>query len=319
MATIKDVAKKAGVSISTASYALNDLPNVHKDTKKRILDAAKELNYTPNATARNLKTKRTGNIGVFIYGFAGPIFGNVLDGVHHELQANGYNIVVSSGKSSAVLLKERQIDAAIIFDSQLSDDILIHYANLGHPVILLDRYLKGKNIYSSVIDNKGLVYQFIEAMIKKGYKTFGYMSGPSDSFNNIERYEGFQKALADHNIKDHDFYDGDFTIRGGFHLGKKIALDPNKPQFIYCANDELAIGLIQAFNEKGVKVPVEVGVAGFDNIYIGKYIKPELSTITIDYSTWGESVAKAVVRLLQKRELKTVEQPKGELKLRASC
>ncbi|MCF7930198.1 MAG: LacI family transcriptional regulator, partial [Acholeplasmataceae bacterium] len=108
MTTIKDVAKKAGVSISTASYALNNLPNVHPDTRKRILEAANELNYHPNGIARNLKTKRTGNIGVFIYGFSGPIFSDVLEGIRQKLQENNFNIVVSSGKSSANLLQERQ-------------------------------------------------------------------------------------------------------------------------------------------------------------------------------------------------------------------
>ena len=147
MPTIKDVAKLAGVSISTASYALNNQPNVHKETKERIMNAARELNYYPNGIARNLKTKRTGNIGVFVYGFAGPIFSDVLEGIRQKLQENNFNIIVSSGKASANLLNERQVDGAIVFDSQLSDDVLLNYSSHGHPLYVLDRKLNGDNIY----------------------------------------------------------------------------------------------------------------------------------------------------------------------------
>jgi len=139
MSTIKDVAKLAGVSISTVSYALNNQPNVHPETKKRIMDAARELNYYPNGIARNLKTKRTGNIGVFIYGFAGPIFSDVLEGIRQKLQENNFNIVVSSGKSSANLLNERQVDGAIVFDGGLTDDVLINFASHGLPFYVLVR------------------------------------------------------------------------------------------------------------------------------------------------------------------------------------
>src|SRR5690554_2759911 len=119
MTTIKDVAEKAGVSISTASYALNNHPNVSAKTRAKILEVAKELNYYPNASARNLKTRKTGNVGFLIYGFDGPIFGDILEGVNEELQRKNYNIIVSSGVSSATILKERQVDAAIVFDSNL--------------------------------------------------------------------------------------------------------------------------------------------------------------------------------------------------------
>jgi len=237
MPTIKDVAKLAGVSISTASYALNNLPNVHPDTRKRILEAAEQLKYYPNGIARNLKTKRTGSIGVFIYGFAGPIFSDVLEGIRQKLQENNFNIVVSSGKSSANLLKERQVDGAIIFDNELSDDVLINYANYGLPLYVLDRNLDGKNIYSSLIDNEGLVYQFIKEMIKKGYQDFGYLSGPKVAFNNNHRYDGFVAALKDENIDKHQHFDCDFTIQGGYRVGKEMIKSKDRPRFIYCAND----------------------------------------------------------------------------------
>lgn len=319
MPTIKDVAKLAGVSISTASYALNNLPKVHPETKKRIFEAAKTLNYYPNGIARNLKTRKTRNIGVFIYGFAGPIFSDVLEGIRQTLQENNFNIVVSSGKSSANLLKERQVDGAIIFDNELSDEVIINYANYGLPVYVLDRKLEGKHIYSSIIDNEGLVYAFMKDMIKKGYQDFGYLSGPKVAFNNNRRYEGFLAALNDANIKTHEHYDADFTIQGGYKVGQTLAKQTKRPKFIYCANDESAIGLMQALKEAKIRIPEDVAIAGFDNIYLGEYMAPKLTTIGIDHTLWGKEVAGSILDILNKNKIKKIGHPLGSVFYRASC
>ena len=316
MPTIKDVAKKAGVSISTASYALNNLPNVHPETKQRILDAAKELNYYPNGIARNLKTKKTGNIGVFVYGFSGPIFSDVLEGIRQKLQQNDYNIIVSSGKASENLLNERQGDGAIIFDNNLTDECLKHYASHGYPLFVLDRFIKDENIHSTVIDNEGMVKQLIQQMIAMGHRDFGYLSGPSDAFNNNHRYQGFVDALKENHIEKHRFYQGDFTIEGGYQIGLEIANDPKRPRFIYCANDESAIGLLNALHEKNIDVPNEVALAGFDNINLGEYLHPKLTTIGIDHTKWGRDVAQAVIDMINGRKVKISSHPEGKIILR---
>lgn len=290
MATIKDVAKRAGVSISTASYALNNQPNVSDKTREKVLLAAKELNYYPNASARNLKTNKTGNIGFFIYGFDGPIFGDILEGVNKVLREEGLSIVVSSGQSSETLLKERQVDGAIIFDSNISNDIIINYANRA-PVILLDRNLVSDNIYTSHVNNVLVVKDFINEIINKGYKKIAYLSGPSDSPSNNQRYLGFKEALAEANLKEFAYYQSDFTTEGGYQVGKKLSSQSEYPDFVYCANDESAIGLIKALNENSIKVPETIAVAGFDGILFGDYISPKLTTISIDYKKWGHELA----------------------------
>ncbi|MBU1093823.1 MAG: LacI family transcriptional regulator [Firmicutes bacterium] len=319
MTTIKDVAKKAGVSISTASYAINNLPNVHPDTRKRILEAAKELDYHPNGIARNLKTQRTGNIGVFIYGFSGPIFSDVLEGIRQKLQENNFNIVVSSGKSSANLLLERQVDAAIVFDGELTDDILLNYAKYGFPLFVLDRKLQAENIYSSVIDNEGLVKQFIMQMIEKGYDDFAFVSGPSDSFNNNHRYEGFKIALKNKGITHHEFIESDFTIQGGYNAGKKVLSMAKKPRFVYCANDESAIGFMRAIKEGGLRIPSDIAVAGFDNFYMGEFISPKLTTIGIDHILWGKQVAGVIIDIVTNQKVKEIGHPQGSIIMRKSC
>lgn len=319
MTTIKDVARLAGVSISTTSYALNNSPKVSEKTKEKILKIAKELNYHPNGNARNLKNNKTGNIGVFIYEFAGPIFSDVLDGIHKELQKNGFNIIVSSGTSSLNLLLERQVDAAIVFDDQLSNETLLFYAKLGYPVYVLDRDLVGNNIYSSVINNNDLVRDFIMNKIDEGYTNLGFLSGPLDSYNNIHRYIGFKEALSIKGITDHHYYQGDFTIHGGYDVGLKIAESNDKPSFVFCANDESAIGLIQALKSKRIGIPGDIAVAGFDNISLCEYIDPPLTTIKVDHFDWGKQVAKSIVNILTKNEPLDITKPKGKVIERESC
>src|SRR5690554_3240074 len=168
MVTIKDVAKKAGVSISTASYALNDDPRISKKTKEKILEIAHNLNYHPNAAARNLKRKKTNIVGVFVDGFKGPVYAKILDGIHLELTNKNYYIVVSSGESGKKLLLERQVDGAIIIDHNLDDELIKYVAKNGIPCILLDRRLSGKNIYESMLKNEEIVYELVIDMIKKG-------------------------------------------------------------------------------------------------------------------------------------------------------
>ena len=295
MSTIKDVAKKAGVAISTVSYAFNNDGRITKATKDKILRVAAELNYAPNASARNLKRKRTNNIGVFIYAFEGPTFPNILHGINVKLQEYGYNIIVSSGTLSNAMLANRLVDAAIVFDNHISDETIINYSAYG-PVVVLDRKLAYKNVTMCQIDNYSAVYSFILSMMEKGYDDFGYLSGPLDSFNNIERHQAFLKALSTKELSS-VYYQSDFTIKGGYTTGLRF-LKQTHPKFIFCSNDELAIGLYQACDELGIIVGKDIFIAGFDNINLCKYIKPGLTTIDVEYSTWGSSVAEYLIKRL---------------------
>jgi LacI family transcriptional regulator len=320
MATIKDVAKKAGVSISTASYALNNIPNVHPITKKKILDAAKELQYIPQFSARHLKTNKTNNIGVFIYGFSGPVFSDILEGIRQTLQANKRNIIVSSGLSSHSLLLEKQVDGAIIFDANITNEMIEQVASKGMPIIVLDRDYISDNVYQHSIDNGHLVETFMEAIItSKKYHSYGFISGPMDSFNAVKRFEGFKKALKNHGVSEYTMYHGDFTIDGGFKIGQQFKYEQNKPEFILCANDETAIGFMQAIKEHQFKIPHDVAIAGFDNFYMTQFTQPKITTIGINHIAWGQQVAAKIIQLLNGQLLTKKESPKGEFFWRETC
>ena len=300
MVTIKDVAKKAGVAISTASYALNNDPRVSEKTRKKVLKVAKERNYYPNAAARNLKRQRTNTIGVFVDGFAGPVYANILDGIHIELSENKFNIIVTTGDSGKRMLLERQVDGGIVIDHHLSDELLLMVAEKGLPLILLDRHLSGENIYVSTIDNEKIVYEFIVEMIKRGYRNFAYLSGSKTSYDNLHRYKGYCLALEEYKLDYGPVYYGEFTKRGGYRIGKKL-IESNEPlpEFIYSANDEMAIGLMDAFQEAGIRIPDDVAIAGFDNIELASYYTPKLTTIDVKRFEWGKALARAMIDLLK--------------------
>ena len=156
-------------------------------------------------------------------------------------------------------------------------------------------------------------------MIKDGYKDFGYLSGPNDAYNNNRRYDGFKQALDEAHIKNHRYYQGDFTIEGGYQIGQEIAAQENKPRFIYCANDESAIGLMKALREHKIHVPKDIALAGFDNIYLGEYLTPKLTTIAIDHVEWGRKVAQAISDLVKYKKINEFDHPDAQIIMRESC
>ncbi len=320
MVTIKDLAKKAGVSISTASYAINDDPRISKETKERILEIARKLNYHPNAAARNLKRKRTNIIGVFVDGFKGPVYSKILDGIHLEVTNNNFNIIVSSGESGRNLLLEQQVDGAIIIDRSLDDELIIHVTNNGIPAIVLDRRLSGKNIYESMLNNEEISYELIKEMIKRGYKKIGYVSGSPKSYDNLHRYKGVVKALTEHNMPTTYYYKGDFTKESGYKVGKElISKNSELPDFLFCANDEMAIGVMDAFQEHNIKIPDDIAIAGFDNIELSQYYRPKLTTIDVEHFKWGRELAKALINVLNNNSDTVDVKAKCKIIYRESC
>ena len=314
--TIKEVAKLANVSISTASYALNGKPNVSDKLRERVLEAAKQLNYHPNAAARHLKSKKTMSIGVFIYGFSGPVFSEILEGMNQAALEEGYNLIVSSGALSDKIINQRQIDGAIIFDSSIEDEVLINFAKANYPVILLDRDLSGKNIYRSVINNEEIVYQFINELADK-YGSVGILTGPRDSYNALRRITGYEKAIKNKGLKSY-IYEGDFTYKRGLEVGAEIA-NTKLPRAIFCSNDESAIGLMGALMERGYRIPEDIAIAGFDNIMWTKYVIPKLTTIEIDHTAWGHDVAKSLINNLQEGTFLNIDEPKYQMVYRTSA
>lgn len=192
MVSIKDIAKQAGVSISTVSYALNGSQKVTQETTAKILAIAKELNYIPNAAARTLKKRETKIAGVYLTNYSGAFYGELQQGMLDQLAHHGYELIVCSGKESHRFLPEGMIDGAIILDAHFSNKELLSYADRGHKLVVLDRELQHENITQVLLDNKTGAKLAVDHAAELGHRKLYIVTGPNGSFDSSQR---LQQAL----------------------------------------------------------------------------------------------------------------------------
>lgn len=286
MATIKDVAKLAGVAVSTASYALNDSPRISASTKKRVADAAKSLNYQKNGLASDLKRTKTNTIALILSDLSGPFYSDLIQGVQDVCTANGYDLIACSSiggnQSTAVkFLKEKRVDGAIILAHNITDETTTEAAREGFPLVVLDRKLASDFIYHVEVDNVHGGYIATEHLIQNGHKHIAYVSGPHNSYDNARRFQGYLDALKDNGIAQHSKWHitSNFTREGGYRATKMLIAQRDLPEAIFYANDEMAVGGLQAFRENNIDVPNDLSVIGFDDIQLAEYVFPPLTTI----------------------------------------
>ncbi|MCC3358488.1 LacI family DNA-binding transcriptional regulator [Bacillus sp. REN16] len=286
MTTIKDVAKLAGVAISTASYALNGSSKVSKDTIKKVVEAAKQLNYQKNGIASDLKRTKTNTIALILSDLSGPYYSDLIRGVQEVTMANGYDLIACSSiggtqSTAAKFLKEKRVDGAIILAHNISNEVILESAREGFPIVVLDRDITSEYVYHVAVDNEQGGFIATEYLIKNGHKDIAYISGPYKSHDNEMRFKGFKRALEQHDIP---FYSkwkisGDFTREGGYRATKLLIAQQKLPQAIFFANDEMALGGVQALEEKKIDIPNDISIIGFDDIQLAEYISPPLTTI----------------------------------------
>lgn len=299
MTTIRDVAKRAGVSITAASYALNDTGTIGEAARKRVLEAAEELNYHPNAHARHLKKRKTRTIGVFITRFDGLFYEEILDGIHDAVLKTDYELIVCpESRTKRKILTHRQVDGAIVFDSKVKSDILIKLASKRFPVVVLDRYLEVDYLLPLLVDNQQGTKEAFDHLYAQGARRLAFVSGASDSFDNKERKRAFLHEADKHNLTV-PCYDGNFTEASGYEIAKMIIKTQDVPDAVFCANDQMAIGFIKAMKENHLKAPDDIAIVGFDDIQIAQYMQPSLSTIGASRFLWGSSAATQLIDFLE--------------------
>ncbi|SFH53767.1 LacI family DNA-binding transcriptional regulator [Pisciglobus halotolerans] len=301
MVGIKDIAKKAGVSISTVSYALNGSSKVTTETRDRIVAIANELNYIPNMAGRNLRRNKTNIIGVYISSYSGTFYGDLLDGIMQKAKQNGYEMVACSGDRSHLFLPQRMIDGAIVLDPAFPDKEILQYAKRGNKIVVLDRKIEHKNICHVLLDNKKGSEQAIQALKETKVKKVYILSGPKETFDSNERLSAALQTLKKLalNVR---IIQGDFTKDSGKRAARRIELDWKEPIGIFSLNDEMAIGLYDYFQQSALVIGKDVFVAGFDDILISKYITPALATVSYSKTEWGSISAEKLFQLIHNEE-----------------
>lgn len=308
MATIKDVAKLANVSISTVSCSLNDSSGrVSEETKERVRQAAKQLGYQPNAMARSLKTKKTNLIGVFLGNFDGPVFAEIRRGIQQICRLYDYEAIFAeceySSKIVVKLLKQGFVDGAIIHATNIEDKVLENIASKNFPIVVMDRDFQGEYISNVLIDNENAGYSIAKYFKELGYKNVGYMEGPKIDYDNNKRIEGFTRGIKEFglNIKNKWKINGGYTELGGYKAMQDF-INENKvlPRAMFMTNDEMAFGAIKALKENDIEVPKDIAIVGFDNADKCEFIEPNLTTISRPSYELGIIAANCLFDCLEK-------------------
>lgn len=319
MAGIKDIAKMAGCSISTVSYALNGSPKVTEETRARILEIAKKLEYVPNGAARMLRARETKIIGCYLGDYSGSFYGRLLKGIREYLNDQGYELIVCSGDKSRRLLQEKMMDGALILDATFTDEDLMQLADSGHKMVLLDRELNHEHIRTVLLNNALGATLAVEQLLKREIKHLCLVTGPPGSYDGSLRVYAALDLLNSKGFKNVHLLDGDFTKESGYAAAGTIEkLGFDEPVGVFCLNDEMAIGIYDYFEKTDVSIGKDIFVIGFDNTEIANYIKPELTSI--DYSTtrWGRIASEKLLALIDEQPV-TSEQINVKLKRGGSC
>jgi LacI family transcriptional regulator len=289
-ASIKDVAREAGVSIATVSRVLNDIDVVNEDTKKKVKDAIKKLSYRPNIVARSLKTQKSSTIGIIIPDISNQFYPEIVRGCEDVANIYNYNIMLCNADLDADkemealrILKEKMIDGVIYMSNSIEQNIINLINELEMPTVLVET-TDTDGIFPSVsIDNVMAGSDAVKYLINKGNKKIAYVGTTTEKINALsKRYAGYKKGLSEMeiNLDKEMVYFGGVKARDGYAgintiLDKGIAIDA-----VFCASDEIAMGVINALRDRSINVPEDVDVMGFDDIYSASIFYPKLTTVS---------------------------------------
>lgn len=299
--TINDIAKKAGVSSATVSRVLNNSGYVKEETKQKILEIMKDLNYSPNAVARSLSKNTTNIIGVLVPDINNPFFGEVIKGISMIADSENLNMLLADTDENIEkefkaleLLKEQRIRGIIITPTsdknQFNADYLNALENLGIPIVLIDRDVKYSNFDGVFLDNINGAFEATEALIKEGHKKIAIIAGPTTSKPGRDRVRGYEKAMAMNklNIDENYVFYGDFKLESGYNITKEIMKMKDRPTAIFTCNNMMTLGCIKALYEKNIRIPEDIAIIGFDEIEMLNVLGIKVSVVSRPTTEMGK-------------------------------
>jgi DNA-binding LacI/PurR family transcriptional regulator len=327
--TIKDVAKKVGVTATTVSMVIRDDPRISSKTKEKVLKAVKEMNYYPNQIGRSLVKGKTNVIAVASSMFYGPFKIDIFNGIDTGVVETEYTTLHFSARAEqeAELLKEivygRRADGVIAINMRTEKETLQAYRDTGLPIVFVEETFDG---FAGVKGDsfKG-AYKATERLVKTGKKNIGLISSVYTHLSCVtDREKGFMKALADNNIK----YDEKKTLRSatynfqeGQDLMDKIINDKIQADAVFCsAGDLVAMGMIKRAKEKGVKIPDDIAIIGYDGLDTGSLVTPSLTTLKQPVVSMGRAAFDMLKKLMEEKDVKKeIKEFEPELIIRESA
>ncbi len=326
--TIKEVALKANVSIATVSRVLNNDPRVARETYKRILKIANQLNYKPNILARNFAKKKTNLIGLILPEIIDEFFTEIIKGVDEILYQKGYYTIVASSHKYESLHDELMtftnnglISGLILLAPEFQPRLATVLIKSSIPVVLINSDPVLKNFDRISLDNYEGSFKMAEYLItKKKYKKLAHITGPKANNDSELRRKGFVDACRKHKVK-YSVASGNFSKESGYANCKKLLTGKNAPKVIFAGNDMMAIGCYDYIRKAGLRIPEDIGVAGFDDIFVSQYLSPSLTTVRINIEDIGKQAADTLIqRINQEIDSSSVTyKAESELIIRESC
>jgi len=315
--TIKYVAARAGVSASTVSRVLNDRPGISEETRKRVLQAAQELNFHPSVTARSLATNRTYNIGYISYKYNSDLpvdsrFANAapgtMEGIDEELSRRGYHLIATWVDKNFLqkfsvpnMVRQKKVDGVILNGPVFSPRYVLELQSTGIPIVLVDNVLNETLVDSVMCDNEHGAYKETRHLIEvHGHEKIVFLSGPKEWPSSRERATGYRKALEEAGLEPHIVYMPSTVVATGKDA-MLIAME-KYPDLtaVVCVNDATAAGAIQACQQTGRSIPDDVAVVGFDDEAWASIYTPPLTTVRGFWYEVGIQAAQRVVDLVEK-------------------
>lgn len=312
--TIKDVAKKANVSIATVSRILNNQKGYSEKTKRKVLEAIEELDYHPNAIARGLINKKTSTIGVLFPALSSMLVTELLAGIEKAAHLHGSSVIVCHTESNGSktmkylqLLNEKRVDGIIFTSEVLKEEYYEFIQKMNIPLVLLSTESRAYSVPYVKVDDRHAAYSATQYLIKNGHTRIGMISGNrNDLIAGKTRIEGFKNALMDLGLPIQDsqiVYSEGFTFADGMEGLKKLRNQAPGVTAVFTASDEIAFGAISAAFQMGVKIPEDLSIIGYDNLKIAEMSIPPLTSLAQPFYEMGEKAARMIFEMMNGDQL----------------
>jgi len=305
MANIYEVAELAGVSLATVSRVINPGAKVSEKTRQKVLAAMQQLGYQPNSIAQSLATRSSNAVGVLVSELYGPFFGTMLSAIEQTLKAAGKFVLVAAGHSNEDQEREairflvsRNCDALIVHVERLSDKFLVDHDHNTTPIVVMNRKVRGLGDHCFSLNNELGGYLATKSLLSHKHKRIAYISGPLDWVDAKQRFAGHKRALAEAGQKFDErlLHEGDYHETGGQDALNALFAKEIPFTAVVCANDEMAAGAMAAAHERGLEIPADLSIVGFDDAPISRYVYPKLTTVHYPITDMAHMASRWVLR-----------------------
>lgn len=317
--SIKDVAREAGVSTTTVSYVLNDTPSqtISAETIQRVREAVRKLNYVPNQAASSLKNKKTNLIGVVIpqtepgkeFMFSNPFYGDLLSEIEYSARLSGYHILLTGtgdGESYINIARNRGVDGIIIVGAY-PDEWLNELHDLAIPVVLVDTYVKDPVYHTIGNDDRSGGRMATEYLIAKGHREIAFLGGRADEPGVVyKRFQGYQDALAAAGLplKEEYLFCGNISFDYAEEAAAELVRKGRHVTAVFATADIMGMGMIRGLQKHGLRVPEDISVIGFDDVFLSRMSNPPMTTIHQDIRMKGKLAVQYIMESLDGDERK---------------